>query len=105
MKRRRPPEPKPDARLDARQPVSKRVEIDGGHGDACAVNAGLWAVYARTKYLEAATRGPRTPANDPAELVRLGGELVDLMARSWRAGFKSEDLMRAAFDEIKRRGG
>lgn len=106
MDRARPPEPRPDRRLDERDTGAIGIETEDSREDVLSgIPAGLWACFARQKYIARRLRGPREPGQRFADLVAQVGPMLDIMEAVWRAGYKSEDLLKLAFDELKRRGG
>ncbi len=103
---RRPPTPRPDQRLHQRATGVEGIETENSREDVLSgIPAGLWAVFARMKYLGRRLHGPRAEGQRIADLAAQVGPLLDVLEATWRAGYKSEDLLQAAFAELKRRGG
>lgn len=54
------------------------------------------------KYQARELRGPRSP-DGSIGVESLAVELLDVLERTWRAGFRNDTLTRAAWDELRRR--
>lgn len=95
------PEPMIDDRVDIEAPYPDKA--DDAHEREGEGGFTLFWAFSHVKYWTAKHNGPREPGQRPEDLQALALRLIDILDGTWRAGYKSEHLLLACRDEMRRR--